>query len=205
MLTAMMEKNTMLLGTLTSPDEKDLVRAAQKGDLDVFNQLVLLYQERIFSLAYRILGNEDLAEDITQNTFLKAYLNLSHFHNGSFRSWLYQVAVNACIDELRKYKKHPELPLGYDESEDERLLPPYELTDSRMQPEKEHDRRELERAVQRALDRLDPDQRAVVVLVDLQDFDYQEAARVLRVPLGTVKSRLARARMRLHPLLKEYS
>jgi RNA polymerase sigma factor (sigma-70 family) len=182
-------------------DEADLVIVAQKGDLEAFNQLVLFYQDRVFSLAARILGDEDSAEDITQNTFLTAYLKLPRFRNGSFRSWLYRIATNACLDELRRHKRRPVLSLENEEDAEERFLPLYDFPRSSILPEKEAERHELERAVQQALNQLDTDQRAVVVLVDLQDFDYQEVAQILGVPIGTVKSRLARARLRLRHLL----
>ena len=181
--------------------EANLVLAAQKGNLEAFNQMVLFYQDKIFNLALRILGDEDSAEDITQNTFLTAYLNLPRFRDGSFRSWLYRIATNACIDEIRKNKRHPILPLGYENDDEENSLPVYDIPDSSMMPEKECEKHEMERIIQLALTRLDADQRAVVVLVDLQDFDYQEAAQILRVPLGTLKSRLVRAHLRLRRLL----
>jgi len=181
--------------------EADLVRAAQKGDLEAFNQLVLLYQDRVFALVLRILGDEDTAEDITQNTFLAAYRSLPGFRNGSFRSWLYRIGTNACYDELRRRKRQPVSSLGYKDEEEEGLLSLDDLPGSRTLPEKEYERHELEQAIQQALNRLDVDQRAAVVLVDLQGFDYTEAAQVLGIPIGTVKSRLARARLRLRHLL----
>jgi RNA polymerase sigma factor (sigma-70 family) len=187
--------------SLSGLNEVDLVSAAQKGDLQAFNQMVLLYQGRIFNLALRILGDEDSAEDIAQNTFLVAYRSLPGFRNGSFRAWLFRMCTNACYDELRRRKRHPVLSLEYEDEADERLLPLYDLPGSNILPEKESERHELEQVIQQALNRLDKDQRAVVVLVDLQDFDYQEAAQVLGVPIGTVKSRLARARRRLRFLL----
>ncbi len=200
---AMTANSTMILEICNSPNEAGLVRAAQKGDLEAFNQIVLCYQDRIFAMALRILGDEVLAEDITQNTFLKAYLNLSHFRNGAIRSWLYRIAINACFDELRKYKRHPLLSLEYENDDEESLLPPQDFLDSSTLPEKEFEKHELEHAVQLALNRLDADQRAVVVLVDIQDLDYQEASQVLGVPIGTIKSRLARARINIRKLLME--
>ncbi len=183
-------------------NEANLVLAALKGNLEAFNQLVLIYQDKIFNLALRILGDEDSAEDITQNTFLNAFRSLSRFRNDrSFRNWLYRIAINACYDELRKYKMHPILPLEYDDSDEEKCLSLYDLPGSSMLPEKEYEKHELEQAIKQALNRLDTDQRAVVVLVDLQDFDYQEAAQILGIPIGTLKSRLARARIRLRELL----
>lgn len=185
-------------------NNESLVRSAQKGDLDAFNQLVLLYQDRIFNLAARILGDVDLAEDITQNTFLSAYRCLPRFRNGSFHSWLYRIATNACYDESRRRKKHPLMSLEYEDDVAERLLPLYNVSSHGILPKKEYERHEMEQVVQQALNQLDADQRAVIVLVDLQEFDYQEAARILGVPIGTVKSRLARGRSRLQQFLSEF-
>jgi len=183
----------------------DLVSSAQAGDLQAFNQIVLLYQDRIFSLAMRILGDEASAEDITQNTFLTVYLKLRGFRNGSFHSWLYRIATNACIDELRRHKRYPTLSLEYPEDGEEKLFPSNDFPDHGILPEAEVERRELKQVIQQALNRLDEDQRVVVVLVDLLDCDYPEAAQILGIPLGTVKSRLARARLRLRHLLNTSS
>jgi RNA polymerase sigma-70 factor (ECF subfamily) len=181
--------------------EAELVRAAQKGDLEAFNQIVSTYQDRIYSLSVRLLGDADLADDITQNTFLTAYLNLSRFRNGSFRGWLYRIATNACYDVHRQHKRHPVLSVDTEVFAEERLSPIDSFSSATGLPEVELERREAERTVQQVLDQLDGDQRAVVVLVDLQDFNYLETAQALGIPIGTVKSRLARARLRLHQLL----
>ncbi len=181
--------------------EANLVRASRKGDLEAFNQLVILYQDRIFALALRIVGDEDSAEDITQNTFLAAYRSLPGFRDGSFRSWLYRIGTNVCYDELRRRKRHPVLPLEDGDEPEEGAAPLYDLPGSRTLPEQECERHELEQVIQQALNRLDTGQRAVVVLVDLEGFDYTEAGQILNVPVGTVKSRLARARLRLSQLL----
>ncbi len=186
----------------TNIDEDRLVSAAQQGDLEAFNRLVGLYQDRIFSLSARLLGDEDQAADITQDAFLSAYRNLPHFRNGSFRSWLYRIATNACYDELRRRKRHPVISLEYEDEAEEKQLAPMDLVDASASPEKEYEQRELEQAIQQALNRLNPDQRAVVVLIDLQGLDYQEAAKILGIPIGTVKSRLVRARLQLRDFLK---
>ena len=197
----MMTIYTAICESFIGMNEADLVLAAQDGDLEAFNQMVLFYQSKIFALALRILGDEDSAEDITQNTFLTAYLKLHRFRNGSFRSWLYRITTNACIDEIRRHKRHPILPLEYEDDAEEKLLPANDFNGFSILPEIEVEKHELEQVVQQALNFLDADQRVVVVLVDLQDCDYQEAAQILGVPIGTVKSRLARARLRLHHLL----
>ncbi len=197
----MMTKYTATFETLNYLNEADLLSAAQKGDLDAFNQIVLSYQDRIFNLASRILGDQNSAEDITQKTFLTAYLNMPRFRNGSFQSWLYRIAANACYDELRRNKRRPTMSLDDEDNAEERLLPYYDVSGTKNLPEKEYEKHELEQTVQQALNQLDADQRTAVVLVDLQEFDYKEAAQILGVPIGTVKSRLARARLRLRDLL----
>ncbi len=182
-------------------DDAGLVYAARQGDQAAFNQLVLRYQERIFNLAARILGDPDAADDITQNTFVTAYLNLPRFRNGSFRSWLYRIATNACYDVHRLHKRHPVLSIENKELAEERMSPLDDFSSHTALPESELERHELARTVQHALGQLDFDLRAVVILVDQQDFDYEEAAQSLGIPVGTVKSRLSRARQRLRGLL----
>ncbi len=180
----------------------NLILSAQKGDLRAFNELVLLYQGSIFNLALRILGDEESAEDITQITFLAAYRNLARFRNGSFRGWLYRVATNACYDELRRRKRHPVQSFGDEGEVEESNLPFYDFSNKSSLPEHEAERHELDRAIQRALNRLDEDQRTVVVLIDFQNIHYWEASQILGLPIGTVKSRLARARLQLSRMLK---
>ncbi len=196
-----MTKYATTFETLTHLNEADLVSAAQKGDLDAFNQIVLSYQDRIFALATRMLGDQDSADDITQKTFLTAFLNMPRFRNGSFQSWLYRIATNACYDELRRNKRRPTISLDDEDDAEERLLPLYDFSGTKNLPEKEYEKHELEQTIQAALNQLDADQRTVVVLVDLQELDYKEAAQILGVPIGTVRSRLARARLRLRDFL----
>jgi RNA polymerase sigma-70 factor (ECF subfamily) len=187
---------------LSISTESDLVQASKSGDRNAFNHLVMLYQDKIYNLAVRILGDEDAADDITQNTFLSAYLNLSSFRNGSFRSWLWRIATNACYDVYRQHKRHPVQPLEHDDFSEENISLPVEFLASRDVPEIEYEQRELERTVQQALNNLSRNLRMVVVLIDMQGCDYQEAAQILGIPTGTVKSRLARGRVRLHDLLQ---
>jgi len=184
-----------------SPNETALILSARQGDTQAFNQLVLNYQDRIYNLAARILGDTDAAEEITQNTFLTAYLNLPRFRNGSFRSWLYRIATNSCYDVYRRHKRYPVMSMENEGLAEEHIEPLDDFSSSIQLPEIELERHELALVVQRALNQLDMDQRAVVILVDQQEFDYQEAAQVLSIPVGTVKSRLARARLRLQRLL----
>jgi RNA polymerase sigma-70 factor (ECF subfamily) len=195
-------------GTQDCPDswnEVNLVKAAQKGDLEAFTSLVIAYQDRIFNLAVRILGDEEVADDITQSTFMTAYTQLPRFRNGSFHGWLYRIATNACYDEFRQQKRHPVLSMDDKYLFDECIVPVYQLQYSDASPEREAERDEQARIIQSALGQLKPDQRIVIVLVDQQELDYQEAARVLHIPIGTVKSRLSRGRAHLHAILKKYN
>jgi RNA polymerase sigma factor (sigma-70 family) len=198
---AMIWQYEMNRDNATRLPEASLIKNAQVGDLEAFNQLVIAYQDQVFSLSLRILGDGDSAEDITQDTFLAAYHSLPRFRGGSFRNWLYRIATNACLDEIRKRKRHPMLSLEEGEEAYEISLLPYGLQGSDTLPEKEYERIELEQAIQKCLNLIDVDQRAVVVLVDINDLDYLDAAQILGIPLGTVKSRLARARLRLRDLL----
>jgi RNA polymerase sigma factor (sigma-70 family) len=186
-----------------SSNEASLISNARQGDLEAFNLLVLSYQDRVFNLAARILGDEEAAADITQNTFLIAYLNLARFRNGSFRSWLFRIAANSCYDIFRRSKRHPVLSIEDKELGEENLAPSDDFSSSTPSPEVELERHELAQVVQQALNQLDIRQRAVIILVDQQEVDYQEAAQILGIPVGTVKSRLARARLRLRQLLSD--
>ncbi len=186
---------------VTSSNEATLISNARQGNLQAFNQLVLNYQDRIYNLAARILADEDLAGDITQNTFLTAYLNLARFRGGSFRSWLFRIATNACYDVHRRRKRHPILSIDQTDLAEEKLSPLDDFSSSGSMPEIEYERHELARLVQKALNRLEVDHRTIVILVDQQGLDYNEAAQILGIPVGTVKSRLARARLRLHQIL----
>jgi RNA polymerase sigma-70 factor (ECF subfamily) len=187
-----------------SSNEASLIFNARQGDLDSFNQLVLSYQDRVYNLAARILGDDDSAADITQNTFLTAYLNLPRFRNGSFRSWLFRITANACYDAFRRSKRHPVFSIEDKELAEENLSPLDDFSSSSPMPEVELERHELVQLVQQAFNHLDIEQRTVVILVDQQEFDYREAAQILGIPVGTVKSRLARARLRLRQLLSDF-
>lgn len=185
-------------------DEAGLINGAQRGDLDSFNTLVLAHQDSVFNTALRILGDEDLAADAVQETFLSAFRGLRTFRGGSFRAWLLRTATNACYDELRRKKRRPAVPLEPETADGEDLESPRWMADASMSPEQRAEADELQHAIQHCLDGLPTDFRAVVVLADLQGLDYVEVALAAGVPLGTVKSRLARARLRLRECLQGF-
>ncbi len=185
-------------------DETALIQAAQNGDLNSFNTLVLHYQDAVFNTALRILGDEDLAADSTQDAFISAFKSIASFRGGSFKAWLMRTVTNACYDELRRKKRRPTTPLEPDTDDGEEVESPRWLADPNMTPEEQFEADELEHAIQHCLDALPADFRTVVVLADIQGMDYTEVAAAAKVPLGTIKSRLARARLRLRECLRGF-
>ena len=185
-------------------DEAALIGSARQGDLNAFNRLVLAYQDQVYNHAFRIMGDDAAAEDAAQDAFTSAFRNLTGYRGGSFRAWLLRIVTNACYDELRRRKRRPTTPLEPVDEDGEEVESPHWLVDASQLPEDEFEREELGRAIQHCLNSLPAEFRAAVVSVDLQGLDYAEVAQILRVPLGTVKSRLARARLRLRDCLKGF-
>lgn len=186
-------------------DERQLLQKARGGDLDAFNGLVRLHQNRAYSFAYRMLGEPEAAADAAQQAFLSAFRNLKQMRGEAFRSWLLRIVANACLDELRRRKRRPSVSLeGLSESEEEdrggESLAI--LADPAEGPESAAVRSDLRRTIEECLSLLPPDQRAAVLLVDVHALEYAESARALRVALGTVKSRIARARAALRDCLR---
>jgi RNA polymerase sigma-70 factor (ECF subfamily) len=185
-------------------DEIALVQSAQNGDLDSFNTLILHYQDRVFNTALRILGDEDIAQDAAQEAFISAFRSITTFRGGSFKAWLLRTVTNACYDELRRQKRRPTTPLEPETNDGDEMDSPRWLADPNMTPAEQSEADELEHAIQHCLDTLPTDFRAVVVLADIQGMDYTEVATASHVPLGTIKSRLARARLRLRECLRSF-
>jgi len=185
-------------------DETVLIQYASEGDLDAFNRLVLIYQDILYNQAYRLMGEPASAEDATQEAFISAYKNIRKFRGGSFRAWLLRIVTNACYDELRRKKRRPTTPLEPVDEYDEEIENPVWLEDPDENPESEVERNELNQAIQHCLAQLPVEFRTVVVLVDIQGLDYYEASDVIGTPLGTIKSRLARARARMRECLQGF-
>jgi RNA polymerase sigma-70 factor (ECF subfamily) len=179
-------------------DEQALVDAARRGDVPAFNHLVLRYQRVAYNVAFRILGQADAAEDATQEAFLSAYQSIGTLRTNSFRSWLLRIVTNKCLDQLRAKKCRPTLDLDALPVESGYLS---FLADPAESPHQAAERQALAQVLQAAIGTLPPDQRAVVVLADVQGLSYRETAEVLDISLGTVKSRLSRARARLRDWL----
>jgi RNA polymerase sigma-70 factor (ECF subfamily) len=173
-------------------NEPALIQAARRGDLEAFNTLVLHYQDGVYALVYRILDEPAAAADVAQEAFITAYRHLRDYRGGSFRAWVFRIATNACYDELRRRKRRPAMlfdDLPGAEADDGPALPADSPT-----PEQAAQQAELNRAIERCIRALQPDQRLVLVLSDIEGLSYQEIADSAGLNLGTVKSRLSRAR-----------
>ncbi len=186
------------------PSETSLILSAQQGDLDAFNLLIQTHQDMLYRIALRITHDESLAEDAVQEASIHAFQHIHSFRGGNFRSWLARVTVNASYDELRRSKRHLGLRLEQFTSEGEEIESPQWLRDPAAGPEERTEMSELQRVLFRCIKSLMPDYRLMVILVDMEGMSYEEAAQAARVPVGTVKSRLARARMQIRQSLRGY-
>lgn len=182
-----------------------MIQEAKGGNLDSFNRLVLAYQDMVYSQAYRMIGEEDSADDATQTAFISAFKHLNSFRGGSFKAWLLRIVTNACYDELRRRKRRPTVPLEPLDDAGEEVESAHWMVDPGEQPEDRAQRIELSNAIQNCLDHLPLEFRSAVVLVDIQGLDYSEASQAIGTPIGTIKSRLARARLRLRDCLQSFS
>jgi RNA polymerase sigma-70 factor (ECF subfamily) len=169
-----------------------LVEQAKAGELEAFNRLVELYQDYLFSMTVRVVRDRDVAEDAVQDAFFSAYRNLGCFSGTSFRAWLTRIAINAARDILRKRKRRPSEP--YPEWEDESWQPPAPASEG---PEQVSVAGQQRAVLARAMTTITDDQRAAIILYDVQGYDYGEIAEMTDVSVGTVKSRIHRGRLAL--------
>ena len=182
-------------------EERRLVEVAQRGDVASFNELVRLFEGRVYTLCYRMLGDADSAADAAQDAFLAAFRNLRSFRGGSFRSWMLRIATNTCYDVLRIRKRRPSVSLDID-ADGETESSPLQIADTAESPDDFAQRRELAAAIQQGLTELPDEQRIVLILSDIQGLAYEEIAQITNSNLGTIKSRLSRGRARLRDVLK---
>jgi RNA polymerase sigma-70 factor (ECF subfamily) len=180
---------------VTSPDDRP--SRARNGDLSAFNELVVEYQTLVYNLSYRMLGQAQAAEDAAQETFVSAWRNIHTVRGETFRPWLLRIAANLCRDELRRRVRRPSTSLdialeaGMPDPPDEEPSPDASVLTS-----------ELRGKLEAALQELPEDQRTALVLCDVEGLDYNEIATVMNTSLGTVKSRIARARLKMRDLLQ---
>ncbi len=176
--------------------EELLIERAKKGDVSAFSELIKKYERYVLNLVYRTLGRAEDAEDIAQETFVKAYLHIKKFKGESkFSTWLSKIAMNLCMDKIRERSNR-----------EENLEEGVWLTipqDNYYSPEETVERLEIQEKIKNAVSSLPEDLRMVFILREFEDLSYQEISEILNIPMGTVESRLHRARMRLKSLLKD--
>ena len=182
--------------------EKEIIQKVIDGDKNAFEDLVIANQKNVYNLALKMTRNEDDALDISQEAFVKAYQQLKNFRGDSrFSVWLYRLTYNLCIDFLRKKPKANTVPLAYEDDSGEST--PLEIPDLRDLPEDSAIRNETRKIISEGINELADDHREVLVMREITGMSYEEMATTLNVSIGTVKSRLARARMKLVDFLKE--
>jgi len=185
-------------------DEQVLIQDALEGNLNAFNNLVLHYQDITYNVAYRIMGEHGAADDAAQEAFISAYEKLDQYRGGSFKAWLLRIVTNACYDELRRRQRQPVTPLKPELDDGETLENPYWIEDDSPSPEEGFEESELQEAIQHCINNLDKKFKTILVLVDVEGLDYETASEVVGRPLGTIKSRLARARERVQKCLQGF-
>lgn len=180
--------------------EEELARRAAQGDDGAFEQLVLAHQRQVYNLCLRICCNEADAMDLSQEAFIRAWRGLGQYQFGAeFSTWLYRLTRNVCIDFLRAQKRRQTVPLHLNDDEGETELP---LPDTAEGPEERAVAGERRRALAQAMQALSPEHREILTLRVIEDLPYEQIAQILGVRTGTVKSRLARARISLKKILK---
>ena len=184
-------------------NEANYLEMAVEGSLEAFNCLVTYYQTTVFNVALRIMCDSARADDITQTAFINAWKHIGSFNGTTFKPWILRITINACYDELRRQKRHPEqdlIPQAQDGEEENEDVP--WLIDPSESPVEQIERQDRQESIKGCFEALPDVYRSVFLLVDIQEMDYQTVADVLKVPLGTVKSRLLRARLRMRDCLK---
>lgn len=191
---------------LTHDDEERFIARSQRGDVEAFNHLVLHYQQVVYSVVLRTLGNRDTAEDVTQDAFLAAFKGIRSYRGGtSFRAWLLRVASNMACDNWRRTQRRPAESLDTliedDEPHAPALLNSLIMTGVEGNPEEMLLSRELQELIQQGLETLPLDQRVAVVLCDIEGLSYEEIAETTETTPGTVRSRISRGRRRMRDYL----
>src|SRR6266704_4555873 len=181
-----------------SADDQRLIAEFLQGRSAAFGELVRRYQDRLFNTVYRLLDNAEDAQDVVQDAFLNAYQSLATFKGDSlFFTWLYRIAINTAISMKRKQRTVLQLTSGLESGTVNEPADPSEAT----QPGRALEMAEDERRIQQALSRLSPEHRTVLVLKDMEGRKYEDMAELLEVPIGTIRSRLHRARLELRDIL----
>jgi RNA polymerase sigma-70 factor (ECF subfamily) len=197
------------MSKLARENEEQLIARSQRGEVNAFNQLVLNYQQTVYGVVFRMLGNPDVAADVTQDAFIAAFRAIATYRGGSsFRAWLLRIASNLACDHWRRVQRHPAESLESLTEEDEPhasdLLSALAVTGPEGNPEERLLTQELQALIQQGIEQLPLEQRVAVVLCDIQGLSYEEIAETTKATLGTVRSRIARGRARLRQYLTQH-
>jgi RNA polymerase sigma-70 factor, ECF subfamily len=182
-------------------DQPHLIERSLNGDLNAFNELVIEYQNLAYSVAYRLLDDTDAAGDAVQDSFIKAFRALDTFRGGSFKSWLMRIVTNTCYDVLRARQRRKTDSLEAFPVEDE-YIPA--LVDKSESPQQYVERQELAKIIALAIQHLPEDQQVSIILCDIEGYTYEEIAEISGVAIGTVKSRISRARGKVRDYLIQH-
>lgn len=181
---------------MTREEESRIVQKVLKGDVNAFEKLVLEYEKSVYNIALRMTGNSEDASDMTQEAFIKAYNSLQSFRGDSkFSVWLYRIATNVCLDFLRSRSRKPTVSLSVEDNEGEEVQ--LDVADESQSPEILLDRQMTRESVRRGLETLTPEYRQILLLREIQGLSYDEISQALGLEVGTVKSRIFRARKKL--------
>ncbi len=181
---------------MTREEESRIVQKVIKGDVNAFEKLVLAYEKNVYNIALRMTGNSEDASDMTQEAFIKAYNSLQAFRGDSkFSVWLYRIATNVCLDFLRSRSRRPTVSLSVEDNEGEDVQ--LDVADESQSPELLLDRQMTRESVRRGLETLSPEYRQILLLREIQGLSYDEISQALGLEVGTVKSRIFRARKKL--------
>ena len=179
-------------------DDRDLVGLARRGDREAFTKLIVQYQVPLYNMALRMVGAPDDAADIAQEAFLRAWEKIRTLRDAPFKSWLFQIAANLCYDHFRRGRRYGVMP------EDDQPVKVVSLGIATPDPQERAEANERIRLVRDSIAALEPDMRMAIILRDVNGMSYEEIAGILRVPLGTVKSRIARARAAVQAQLQQH-
>lgn len=185
-----------------STTEQDWIAKAQKGDPYAFEYLVETHQTKVYNLALRMVSNPDDAAELSQDAFLKAWRSIGQFHgDSSFATWMHRLTHNVCIDFLRSEKRHRQAGASFSLDEEHEEGTRTLLPDTHYEPHRQLEQKELREQVTQGLQTLSPEHKEVLLLREISGLSYQEIAQAVGLPEGTVKSRIARARLTLRNYL----
>ena len=190
---------------LSPQAERELVRRSQSGDVDAFDRIVGAYQDLVYGLAFRLMGNYDDANDLTQEVFIACFRKIGQFRGDSrLQTWLYRIAVNMAKNAWKRRERRAYSHTVSIDETNEDDAPIMELASDSPGPRRQVESMEASHALQACLDRLNPEQKEALILRCIEDLSYEEIAEVLQVNLGTVKSRINRGRIELKRMMQEY-